>query len=260
MRLTFLGTGTSTGVPQIMCGCEVCRSSDPRDRRLRTSALLTLDNGHNVLIDCGPDFREQMLRCDCHDIRAVLLTHSHYDHVGGIDDMRPYCAKYGDAGLPAYCREDVARDLRSRIPYCFDINPYPGAPSFDIHTILPNKPFSLYDGTEILPLDIIHAPERGLHILGFRIGPLAYVTDCKIMPPSTLETLRGIDTLLLNGLRHETHPSHMNLSEALGVINEVRPRVAYLIHLSHGIGLHKETQQTLPEGVHIAYDGLTIDI
>lgn len=258
MELTFLGTGTSTGVPQLRCGCEVCRSTDPRDSRLRTSALVET-GGKRILIDCGPDFREQMLR---HGVRSVddrldalLLTHQHYDHVGGIDDLRPYC--YGiEPGFPIYCQGDVVRDLRARLPYCFSEHPYPGVPRIDLHEIKAGIPFQAA-GVEVLPLGVNHYL---LDILGFRIGALGYVTDAKKIPDATVEALKGVDTLVINALRHTEHISHLSLEEALEMVRRIGPRVAYLTHISHQLGLHAEVEPALPEGVRLAYDGLKIKI
>ncbi len=252
MKLRFLGTGTSTGIPQIMCNCEVCRSIDPRDKRLRSSALLIADNC-NILIDCGPDFREQMLSCGSPDIEALLVTHSHYDHVGGVDDLRPYCT-IGD-GFPIYCQHDVAQDLMQRVPYCFAEHPYPGVPAFNIHEIS-SKPFSVA-GIKITPLPVMH---YRLPIVGYKIGNIAYITDARSIPDSTLEIIHGIDTLVINALRIKDHISHMNLNQALDVIKTVNPRITYLTHLSHDMGLHNEVSQRLPENVRIAYDNLIIHI
>lgn len=253
MKLIFLGTGTSTGVPQIRCKCEVCTSPDPREKRLRASVLVEVEPGCNLLIDCGPDFREQMLREGSPDLTALLITHSHYDHVGGIDDLRPYC--YPDP-FPIYCQADVARDLRERIPYSFREHLYPGVPTFNIHIIEPLKDFDINDIT-ITPLPIMHAK---LPIVGFRIGNLAYITDCSEMPSETIERIRNIDTLVINALRREPHMSHMNLRQALEVIKTVNPRVAYLTHLSHDMGLIDSTVPLLPPNVHIAIDRLSIVI
>lgn len=258
MELTFLGTGTSTGVPQLRCGCEVCRSTDPRDSRLRTSALVET-GGKRILIDCGPDFREQMLR---HGVRSVddrldalLLTHQHYDHVGGIDDLRPYC--YGiEPGFPIYCQGDVVRDLRARLPYCFSEHPYPGVPRIDLHEIKAGIPFQAA-GVEVRPVGVNHYL---LDILGFRIGALGYVTDAKKIPDATVEALKGVDTLVINALRHTEHISHLSLVEALEMVRRIGPRVAYLTHISHQFGLHAEVEPALPEGVRLAYDGLKIKI
>ena len=252
MKLRFLGTGTSTGVPQIMCNCAVCQSRDEHDKRMRASALVTYKD-KNILIDCGPDFREQMLQCGSPALEALLITHSHYDHVGGVDDLRPYCA-VGD-GFPIYCRADVANDLRDRVPYCFAEHPYPGVPAFNINEIS-TKPFQVAD-MEVIPLQIMH---HRLPILGFKMGNLAYITDAKTIEDSTIGMIRGIDTLVINALRVKDHISHMNLAQALDVIKEVRPRVAYLTHISHDMGLHVEASLRLPDGVKLAYDGLIIHI
>lgn len=253
MKLTFLGTGTSTGVPQIGCNCAVCSSPDPREKRLRASVLVEVNPGFNLLIDCGPDFREQMLRVGSPSLQAVLLTHSHYDHVGGIDDLRPYC--YPDS-FPVYCQADVAQDLRERVPYCFREHLYPGVPTFNIHIIKPDENFSV-EGVRVIPLPVMHAR---LPIVGFRIGDLAYITDCSEMPAATLEKIKGVDTLIINALRRAPHMSHMNLQQALEVINAATPRRAYLTHLSHDMGLIDDTVLLLPDNVHIATDGTTITI
>lgn len=256
MKLTFLGTGTSTGVPQIGCHCPVCISADQRDRRLRCSALLEVD-GRSILIDCGPDFRQQVLRLDSPPIDALLITHYHYDHVGGVDDLRPYTANVGE--FPIYCDESSARRFREVMPYSFGDHPYPGAPKLKLNEIKPYEPFFVTDGEiEIMPLSIMHSPT--LPIIGFRIKDFAYITDCKIMPQRTLERLRGVKNLVINALRHNEHPSHMNLLQALDVIKLVRPRQAWLTHFSHQIGLHANLEIELPEGVNAAYDGLTVNI
>lgn len=252
MRLRFLGTGTSTGVPQIGCKCPVCTSTDLHDKRRRASALLNVE-GKNILIDCGPDFRQQIIDAGAPDLACALLTHSHYDHVGGIDDLRPYCHR--DGGFPLYCRHDVADDLRNRVPYCFKEHPYPGVPTFDIHEI-GSEPFKVGE-TSVIPLPVVHYK---LPIVGFRIGKLAYVTDAKVIPDETFNLLEGVDTLVINALRREPHLSHMTLDEALAAISRIDPRIAYLTHLADKMGLQSEIEPTLPENVRIAYDGLEIEI
>ena len=263
MKLTFLGTGTSTGVPQMRCACAACRSTDPRDKRLRASVLIETEPGAPaILIDCGPDFRQQMLRLGSPDLAAVLLTHTHYDHVGGIDDLRPYAYSAPGARFPIYCLADVANDLRSRIPYCFISHPYPGVPQFTLNIIEPFKEFTLTPGDGFRPVDILPVPvlHGKLEIIGFRIGPLAYITDASYVPEATIEALKGVDTLVINALRHDTHMSHLNLSQALDVIKVIRPRQAFLTHMSHDMGPHEQAQKLLPAGCAFAYDGLTVGI
>lgn len=260
MTLTFLGTGTSTGVPQLRCGCPTCTSSDPHDRRLRTSAMLETE-GKRILIDCGPDFREQMLRhgrrCKDDRIDILLLTHQHYDHVGGIDDLRPYCYRDGEQyPFPVYCQADVARDLRERLPYSFSEKPYPGAPRFDLREVSAYEPFTAA-GVEITPLHVNHYL---LDILGFRIGNLGYITDAKHVPQATIDALHGVDTLVINALRRRTHVSHLTLDEALEIVGRISPARAYLTHISHDMGLSSEVSRILPSGVSLAYDGLKITI
>lgn len=252
MKLLFLGTGTSTGVPVIGCKCPTCTSADPCDKRLRASAIIQYDDDTNILIDCGPDFRQQILRAGSPPLEALLITHSHYDHVGGIDDLRPYCK--GERHFPTYCKADVADDLRSRNPWSFAKQLYPGVPTFAIHHIEPLHPFNVA-GHTILPLPVMHA---ALPIVGYMTGGLAYITDCKTMPDETMQAIHNIDTLVINALRHNEHRSHLNLAQALDIISTIKPRVAYLTHLNHDIGT--EASANLPPDVHFAHDGLLIHI
>jgi len=253
MKITFLGTGTSTGVPQLRCNCPVCHSKDPRDRRLRCSALVET-GGKHILIDCGPDFREQMLRYHSGDIDTLIVTHHHYDHVGGTDDLRPYCR--GKKAFPVYCPEEVAEDFLRRMPYSFNEHPYPGVPKYDLHVVEPLQRFTAA-GTDILPLPVMHYQ---LRILGYRIGNLAYITDAKTVPAETIEAVKGIDTLVINALRHEEHISHMSLAQCLEAIEAIRPRVAYLTHISHDMGFTSDLVRILPLNVHPAQDGMTVEI
>jgi len=252
MKLTFLGTGTSTGVPMIGCNCEICRSADPRDRRLRASALVSTGNA-NILIDAGPDFRQQILKIGSPQLSALLVTHTHYDHVGGIDDLRPYC--YPD-GFSIYAQASDIEDLQRKVPYCFAEVHYPGAPVLLPHVIEPMKPFSI-SGTSITPLPVKHYL---LDITGYKIGNLAYITDAKEIPARTIDAITGIDTLVINALRPKEHISHLNLQQALDIIKTVKPRIAYLTHISHDMGLYAEVAPTLPDNVKIATDGETIEI
>ena len=248
MEIEFLGTGTSTGVPQIGCKCEVCTSADPRDNRLRTSAIVRT-GGHSILIDCGPDFRTQMLRASSTKIDALLLTHVHYDHAGGIDDLRPYC--YPNP-LPVYAKQDVFDELREHIPYCFPEHYYPGAPVFEMR-VVGNEPFDCL-GTTITPIEVIHRKP----ILGFRIGSLAYITDAKSIPSNQLPLFSGVHTLVINALRHEPHPTHQTLEETLEIIKIAQPKQAFLLHMSHHMGLHEAVERSLPANVHLAYDQLIV--
>lgn len=251
MKLTFLGTGTSTGVPQIGCSCKVCTSSDTREKRTRTSVLLEVPGQCRLLIDCGPDFRQQIINAGAPQLTALLITHSHYDHVGGIDDLRPYCHPHS---FPVYCQEDVANDIRTRLPYCFREHLYPGVPTFDIRSVSAADSFTVA-GVKVTPIKVMHGK---LPILGFRINRLAYITDCSELPKESFDLLNNLDTLVINALRIEPHFSHMNLRQALDVISKVNPRRAFLTHLSHDMGLYGDTIPLLPPNVDIALDGMSI--
>ena len=252
MEIEFLGTGTSTGIPQIGCSCEVCTSADPHDKRLRTSAIVHTDDDHDILIDCGPDFRTQILRAKHQNPCALLVTHSHYDHVGGIDDLRPYCFH---RKFPIYAREDVLHDIRVRLPYCFVPHPYPGVPTFDMIPIA-DAPFCI-GNTLIEPLPVWH---YRLLITGFKIDNMAYITDAKHLDDNVITTLQGIGTLIINSLRINEHISHMSLAETLEVIKRITPSRAYLIHMSHDMGKESIASQLLPSGVEFAHDGQIIAI
>ncbi len=249
MKITFLGTGTSTGVPEIGCQCPVCISSDPRDRRLRTSALIEVD-GKRIGIDCGPDFRAQMLAAGIDRLDALLLTHEHYDHVGGLDDLRPLLFK---SELPIYAEENVIEAIHTRMPYAFREHRYPGAPRLKL-VCIGNEPFTAA-GIPITPIRLMHAE---LPVLGFRIGNLAYLTDLKYIPEEEFAKLHHLDILVIEALRKGFHYTHESLEDALTNIHRIAPRQSFLIHLSHRIGLYAEVERELPEGVRLAYDGLEI--
>lgn len=251
MRIIFLGTGTSTGIPEIGCQCEVCTSRDPRDRRLRASILVETE-GKRILIDCGPDFRWQVITNKIYHLDAVLVTHEHYDHVGGLDDLRPFCR---EKGVDIYAEENVAEAIKTRIPYAFREHKYPGVPNLALHTI-DTRPFTAA-GVTVIPIRVMHAK---LPILGFRIGKMAYLTDLKSLPYEEYAKLENLDVLIIDALRKGEHPSHASLDEALAVVREIRPRDAYLIHMSHRIGLHAVVEKELPSRVYYSYDGLSVDI
>ena len=252
LEIEFLGTGTSTGVPVLRCHCPVCLSDDPRDRRLRTSAIVRYQ-GARLLIDCGPDFRTQMLRASDDNLDAVLLTHIHFDHVAGLDDLRAYCF---EKPVPLYARADVLMNLHKRIPYCFAENPYPGVPQFEEHVIEDDKSF-LVEGVRVEPIPVQHYK---LSILGFRIGPLAYITDAKTIEDDVVDSLKGVPLLVINSLRQGQHISHMCLDETLSVIERIKPGRALLIHMSDRMGLHADSPKFLPQGVELAYDGQIVKV
>lgn len=250
-KLIFLGTGTSCGVPQLGCQCKVCTSADKRDKRLRTSALYQADNGKQILIDCGPDFRQQMLPLPFRPIDGVLITHEHYDHVGGLDDLRPYSYKKDiDIYAPAGC----VKHLKMRMPYCFVENKYPGVPMIDLHAIHDEQTITVAG----LDVQIIHVMHGLLSIFAYRIGDMAYITDMSGISIDEKVKLMGVKVLIINALRRKYHHSHQTLDDALRLIADVSPKRSYLIHMSHDIGLHEEVEKILPDNVHLAYDGLEI--
>lgn len=254
MKLTFLGTGTSQGVPVIACDCDVCSSPDLRDKRLRSSVMITINN-LNYLIDCGPDFRQQMLREKTQDIRAILFTHEHKDHIAGMDDVRAFNFKH-QKEMDVYCDMNVQKALLREFPYVFSNNKYPGVPEVNIHQINSNNTFNL-DGNLFIPIRVMHYK---LPVLGFRVNDLTYLTDAKTISRKEIEKIKGTRILVVNALRISEHISHFNLKEALNFIKEIKPEVAYLTHISHLLGRTKDVEKQLPEKVMLAHDGLQVDI
>ena len=258
MKLTFLGTGTSQGVPVIGCRCEVCCSADRRDKRLRTSAMVEVAE-KRFIIDAGPDFRHQMLREDVTHIDAILLTHQHKDHTAGIDDVRAFnFVDYPTIHTThIYGNEPTIERVIHEFDYAFADNKYRGVPVIELHTIDEQRPFTI-DDVEITPI-IGHHSDR-FRSVGYRIGDMAYITDFSHIEPAEEEKLRGIKTLVLNALRWEPHDSHFSVAEALEVIDQVKPERAYLTHMSHEIGLHAQAECQLPHNVKFAYDTLKIEL
>lgn len=272
MLFHFLGTGTSIGVPHLGCQCEVCRSTDPYDNRLRTSAILQAPTGNYILLDCGPDFRTQMLRFQHRHqsewgtfpvgpyeytlphIAACLITHIHYDHVGGLDDLRPISYQHP---IEICAEAPVVAEIRSHMEYCFRENAYPGAPHLSLRTISPNETLQI-EGLNIEVLRVMHGT---LPIVGFRIGTMAYITDMSSAPAETLNKLKGVETLIINGLRWKRpHTTHQRIEDAIEICDTIGAKRAYLIHLCHGAGFHKVTNALLPPHIQLAYDGLEIEV
>lgn len=251
MKITFLGTGTSTGVPEIGCSCEVCTSPDKRDGRLRTSVLVEVE-GKRLLLDCGPDFRWQMIQNKTYRLDAVLISHEHYDHVGGLDDLRPFCR---EGGISVFAEDYVVEAIQTRIPYVFRQHKYPGVPNLELHKIS-TEPF-VAAGVPVAPIRVMHGK---LPIMGYRIGNMAYLTDVKYLPEEEYAKLEGLELLILTALRTGSHPTHQSLDEALDMVGRIRPKETYLIHMSHRIGLHAEVEKSLPPHIHLSYDGLTVTV
>lgn len=251
VHVEVLGSGTSKGVPEPACTCRACRSADPRDKRLRASVLV-LTHGLTLLIDASPDFRQQALRSGIDYVDGALITHQHYDHVGGIDDLRAYCMT---GPVPMYMLPSVAGDLRKRLDYCFRPHPYPGIPQLGLHEV-GDEPF-YFRGLKIIPIHVNHAT---LPILGYRIGPFAYITDAKTVPEEEIEKLQGVKLLIVNALRETEHFSHFNVQEALEFISKIKPEQAFLTHICHDMPPHAEAEKLLPPNVHLAYDGLRLSV
>lgn len=251
-KITFLGTGTSQGIPIIGSKHPVCLSQNPKDKRLRVSISISWKK-YNYIIDCGPDFRQQLLRNPIDRLDGVLFTHEHSDHTAGLDDIRPFFFRQGN--IDFYASQKVFTELDKRFSYIMeDFNKYPGAPSVNKHLVNINKPFKL-NGIEVIPIEVLH---HNLTVLGYRFGNFAYLTDVKTIPNEELNKLKNIDVLVLSALRIERHPSHLNLEEALSLVALINPKKTYFTHISHLLGFHDEVESILPKNVHLAYDTLQI--
>ncbi len=253
MKITFLGTGTSCGVPVIGCQCEVCQSKEPKDRRLRCSILVETEDTR-LLVDVGPDFREQILPQPFRRIDGILVTHSHYDHVGGMDDIRPYC-QFGQIDVYA---DPIAREgMLQMLPYCFAENRYPGVPKIELNEIHAGQSFTIGD-IEVMPIEVMHGK---LPILGYRFGRFAYITDMKTINDGQLPLLEGVEVLVVNALRFDKpHHSHQLVDDALAFARRVGARRTLLTHMCHDIGLHHVVNSKLPQGVELAFDGMELTI
>ncbi|MFD2565742.1 MBL fold metallo-hydrolase [Pseudotenacibaculum haliotis] len=253
MKITFLGTGTSQGIPMIANNDPVCLSEDSRDKRLRSSVMISWGDV-NYIIDCGPDFRQQMLRENVQSINGVLFTHEHSDHTAGIDDLRPFCYQMGE--VPIYAKKRIVDNLKIRFAYIFETeNRYAGAPKLEEH-IIDKDSFEL-DGVEVTPIEVIHGK---LPITAYRFDDVAYITDLKTISDEEKKKLENLDVLIVNALRIEEHPTHLNLEEALAFVKELKPKKAYFTHISHKLGFHAEVEKLLPENVFLSYDGLVLSI
>ena len=254
IKITFLGTGTSQGIPVIGSDHPVSFSKDLKDKRLRSSILVEYKNLH-FSIDCGPDFRQQMLRVNCKKLNGIIFTHEHADHTTGIDDVRPFFFRQGK--IPIFLNERVLKSLKNRFAYIFDPKQkYPGAPDFQVNIIENNKNFKISD-LEITPIESMHLK---LPVFGYRIKNFAYLTDVKTISEDELEKLKGLDTLVINALRFEPHPSHLNVDEAIEIIDLLKPKKTFFTHISHNMGFHEEVCKQLPKNITLAYDGLVLEI
>ena len=254
LTITFLGTGTSQGIPIIGSQHPVCLSTNSKDKRLRVSIAIAWED-YFYVIDCGPDFRQQMLRCGAQKLDGILFTHEHADHTAGLDDIRPFFFRQGKINM--YMTDRVQSSLEQRFGYILsDENKYPGAPSVDVECIRPNDSFRIGNKT-ITPVNVMH---HNFPVTGYRIDDFAYLTDVKTIATAEREKLKDLDVLVINALRIEPHPSHLNLDEALAIIEELQPKRAYLTHISHLLGFHDEVQKSLPKNVFLAYDTLQITV
>jgi phosphoribosyl 1,2-cyclic phosphate phosphodiesterase len=253
MKITFLGTGTSQGIPVIACDCKVCRSDNPKDNRLRTSVLIE-DNNQTIVIDTGPDFRQQMLRENVQKLDAIVYTHQHKDHVAGMDDIRAFNYKF-KKDMDIYCTAEVEEALIREFPYVFSTYKYPGVPEIKVHNIK-NEPFNI-NGVEILPIEGLHYK---LPVFGYRINDFVYLTDVSFVSEKEKEKMKGADIIVLDALRKTPHISHFTMEQAVELLEELQPKQGYLIHISHLMGLHNEVVKELPDFIKPAHDGLVLQL
>lgn len=254
MTITFLGTGTSQGVPVIACNCEVCKSHDPHDKRLRSSILIETE-GKNIVIDSGPDFRYQMLRADVQHLDAIIFTHEHKDHVAGMDDVRAF-NYLQQTPTDVYAIERVQQALKREFIYIFDNAGYPGIPQINLHTIRKEDVFHI-GSLAVTPIEVLHYK---LPVLGFRIGDFTYITDAKTIAPEEVEKIRGTKTLVINALQKQTHISHFTFDEAIAFAQSIGAEKTYFTHISHRLGKHHIISQELPDGIELAYDSLQLHL
>ena len=255
MQVYFLGTGTSQGIPVIGSNHSVCKSTDFKDKRLRVSVWITWDD-NSIVIDCGPDFRQQMLASGCQELDAILFTHEHSDHTAGLDDIRPFFFKQKN-DIPIYGHQRVLENLKKRFDYIFETeNKYPGAPGVQTFEVINNQHINI-NKTEIIPIEVNHG---NIQVFGYRILDFVYLTDVKTINSVEIDKLKGVKVLVVNALREEPHHSHFSLQDALDFIHLVQPEKAYLTHISHLLGFHEEVQERLPKNVFLAYDNLKITL
>jgi phosphoribosyl 1,2-cyclic phosphate phosphodiesterase len=255
MKVTVLGTGTSQGVPMIACDCHVCQSPNTKDKRLRSSIMISA-NGENYVIDAGPDFRQQMLRANVKSLRGVIFTHEHKDHIAGLDDVRAF-NYIENRDMDVYCSENVDVALKREYHYVFSALKYPGVPELNLIRITNNESFTLKNQLTVVPIQVMHYK---MEVYGFRIGDFAYITDAKTVANEEVEKLKGVKVLIINALRKQPHISHFNLEEALAFIERIAPEKAFLTHISHIFGTHEEIESELPESISVAYDGMELSI
>jgi len=253
IEITVLGTGTSQGVPVVACNCRVCDSNDPRDQRLRTAVLIETHE-KTIVIDAGPDFRQQMLREKVKKLDALLISHNHKDHTGGLDDVRAF-NWIQKKPMDVYARDSVLKSIKKDFDYAFEEEKYPGVPQINLHTIT-SKPFEIRS-EQIIPIDAMHAQ---MPVFGFRIGDFSYLTDASIIEPEEMDKMKGSKFIIINALRKEKHYSHFNLEEAIEILQYLKPEKGYLTHISHQMGLHEQVSKELPPRIELAYDGLKLQI